>query len=73
MKKVFTHMLIPKIPLGFLPRLDGMCLFLFTSFLVHAQKRTVKDEGYQPLTLAGGTNFNGVTTDAGVTILHILL
>jgi hypothetical protein len=49
MKKVFTHMLIPKKSDGVLPQLGGMCLFLFISFLVHAQEWAVsgalKDEG----------------------------
>lgn len=71
MKKVFTHLLIPKKSVGFLPRLGGMCLFMFTSFLVHAQERavsgTVKDESGQPLPGAGVLvrfTSNGVTTDA---------
>lgn len=53
MKKVSTQMLIRKKSAGFLPRLGGMCLFLFISFLVHAQARagagSVKDEGGRPL------------------------
>ena len=71
MKKVFTYTLIQKRPLGFLPQLAGMCLFLFTSF---AQERTVKDEDHQPLPedFVKAT-FNGVTTDTGVNILHTLL
>jgi hypothetical protein len=74
MKKVFTYMLIPKIPLGFLPMLGDTCLFLFTSFLVRAQERTVKDEGYEPLPQdLVKAAVNGVTTDAGVNILHTLL
>jgi hypothetical protein len=56
MKKVFTQMLIPKKSVGFLLRLGGMCLFLFISFLVHAQGRGVSD----PIQDEGG----GVTTDA---------
>jgi len=70
MKRVFTHMMIPKKSVGFLPLLGGMCLFLFTSFLVHAQawalSGTVKDESGQPLSWAGilvKSTSNGVTTD----------
>lgn len=56
MKKVSTHMLTPQKSVGFLLRLGGMCLFLFTSFLVHAQHRavsgTVENESGQPSSLA---------------------
>lgn len=72
MKKVFTHLLIPKKSVGFLPRLGGMCLFLFISFLVHAQEQAVSDvvndEGGQPLQAAAMLEMfasDGITTDAG--------
>jgi hypothetical protein len=47
MKEVFTHMLIPKESVGFLPGLGGICLFLCTSFLVYAQERAVPGESGQ--------------------------
>jgi hypothetical protein len=71
MKKIFTHMLIPKNSVGFLPWLGRVCLFLLTSFLVHAQERAVsgavKDESGQPSSGAGllvKSTSHGVTTDA---------
>jgi hypothetical protein len=55
MKEVFTYVLIPKKSVRFLPRLGGMCLFLFISFLVHTQEEgvsgTLKNEGNQPTSL----------------------
>jgi hypothetical protein len=57
MKKTFTHMLIPKNSVGFLPWFGRMCLFLLTSFLIHAQERVVsgavKDERGHPSSGAG--------------------
>jgi hypothetical protein len=68
MKRVFSHIPIPKKSVGFLPSLGGMCLFLFTSFLVHAQERA-KDEIGKPLPGAGIL----VETDSdGVTMANIL-
>ena len=71
MKEVFTHMLIPQKSARFLPRFSGMCLFLMTSFLMHAQERsasgTVEDDGDQHLAMAGflvKSTFNGVTAHA---------
>jgi len=52
MKKVFTHMLIPKKSVGFPPWLGGMCLLLFATFLIHARE-WAKDESGQPLPGAG--------------------
>jgi hypothetical protein len=66
MKKVFTHMLISRKSIRFLPWLGGMCLFVFTIFLVHAQERAlpgaVKDEDGQPLSCT--------RADANGIILH---
>lgn len=63
MKRVFTHALIPKKSVGFLPQLGGICLVLFASFLVLS---TVKDECGQRLLEAvghGNIQFQCVTTD----------
>jgi hypothetical protein len=63
MKKVFTHMLISRKSIRFLPWLGGMCLFVFATFLVHALERAlpgaVKDDGGQPL-LCTGVDADGI-------------
>ncbi len=81
MKRVFTQMLIPKKSIGVLPMLGGMCLFLFTSFLVHTQQRavsgTVKNESGQPLAQAEvliASPSTDATTDAdGRLLTHSLI
>jgi hypothetical protein len=65
MKEVFTHMLIPKESVGFLPGLGGICLFLCTSFLVYAQERAVPGESGQSLTVLVKITSVDATTNAG--------